>query len=144
MGQRASDTVTIAAPADVVMAVITDIEAYPEWADGMKKAEVLETDEQGRPVRAAFEVDAKVAEVDYELTYTHGDDRLDWTLTRGDVLTQLDGSYVLSDRGGATEVVYSLEADIAIPIPGFMKKRAAKQILDTGLKGLKSRAEAQA
>lgn len=144
MGQRVSDKVTIAAPADVVMSVITDLEAYPTWADGMKKVEVLERDDQDRPVKASFEVDAKVAEVDYDLVYTYADDRLSWTLVRGDVLTQLDGSYVLVERGGTTEVTYTLEADISIPLPGFMKKRAAKQILDTGLKGLKDRAESLA
>lgn len=144
MGQRVSDKVTIAAPADVVMTVITDLEAYPAWADGMKTVEILERDDQGRPVKASFDVDAKVAEVDYDLVYTYGDNRLSWTLTRGDVLTQLDGSYVLVERGEATEVTYTLEADISIPLPGFMKKRAAKQILDTGLKGLKARAESLA
>ncbi len=38
-------------------------------------------------------------------------------------------------------MTYSLEADVDIPLPGFMKKRAAKQILDQGLRGLKKRAE---
>lgn len=144
MGQRASDQVTVKAPPGVVMGVITDLEAYPDWAEGMKKVTVTERDDEGRPSVAAFEVDAKVAEVDYDLAYTYGDNRVDWTLTRGEVLTQLDGSYVLEERGDTTHVTYTLEADIAIPLPGFMKKRAAKQILDTGLKGLRERAESVA
>lgn len=143
MGQKVSDTTRIAASRDTILDVITDIDAYPQWAEGVQKAEVLETDDEGRPSRARFEVDAKVVEVTYTLAYTYADDRVSWTLVEGDPLNQLDGSYVLAASGSDTDVTYSLEADVDIPLPGFMKKRAAKQILDQGLRGLKQRAEAR-
>lgn len=143
MGQRVSDTVTIQASADTVLAVITDLEVYPEWADGVKQVVVKDRDDAGRPATAAFDIDAKVAEVAYTIEYTYTDDTVAWTLVEGDVISQLDGSYVLTESGDTTEVLYTLEVDISIPMPGFMKKRAAKQILDTGLKGLKGRAESR-
>ncbi|MFP5308506.1 MAG: SRPBCC family protein [Actinomycetes bacterium] len=143
MGQKVSDSVTIAASPETVLAVITDIEAYPSWAEGMQSAEVLETDAEGRPARARFAVDAKVVEVAYTLSYAYqGTEEVSWTLVEGETITQLDGAYVLEDQGDVTKVTYTLEADVDIPLPGFMKKRAAKQILDTGLSGLKKRAEA--
>lgn len=144
MGQKVADTTRIAASPETILDVITDLGAYPQWAEGVKKAEILETDAEGRPARARFEVDAKVVEVTYTLQYTYGDHRVSWTLVEGEPLNQLDGSYVLAPSGSATDVTYSLEADVDIPLPGFMKKRAAKQILDQGLKGLKQRAESRA
>lgn len=143
MGQKVSDKVTISASADTVLAVITELEDYPEWADGVKQVVVQSRDDEGRPAQAAFDVDAKVADVSYTLDYTYAPDTVSWKLAEGDVISQLDGSYVLSSEGDQTVVVYSLEVDISIPMPGFMKKRAAKQILDTGLKGLKVRAESR-
>lgn len=143
MGQKVSDSTRIAADPDTILDVITDHAAYPEWAEGMQKAEVLETDAEGRPTRTRFQVDAKVVEATYTLAYTYGPNRVSWNLVEGDMVNQLDGAYILAPSGSETEVTYELEVDVDIPLPGFMKKRAAKQILDTGLRGLKQRAESR-
>lgn len=144
MGERVSDRTTIAAPAATVLAVITDLDSYPDWAEGVLETETLETDDTGRPATARFRVDAKIAEVSYTLRYDYDDLTVSWTLIEGETLSQLDGSYVLTEDGDRTDVLYTLEADVDLPLPGFLKKRAAKQILDQGLRGLKVRAEQQA
>lgn len=143
MGQKVSDSVHIAATKDEVLAVILDLEAYPSWSEDIKDVEVLDTDDQGRPHLARFDVDARVAQIDYVLRYDY-DSAPDvaWGLESGEMLTQLDGAYVLDEQAGGTRVTYSLDVDIAMPVPGFLKKRAARTILDTGLQGLKARVEA--
>lgn len=143
MGERVTDTIVIAAPMETVFDIITDLEAYPEWADGVLESSVLTRDDQGRPERASYRVDARIVEVSYTLHYRYNGDDIAWELVEGDVVKQLDGMYELSDDGGGTQVRYTLEVDLDIPVPGFLKKRAAKQILDTSLKGLKQRAEAR-
>ena len=143
VGERQQDRITIAAPADAVWDVIVDIDAYPQWAEGMQDAQVLTTDDEGRPLTARFRVDAKVAEVTYTLRYRYDGDDVHWQLEEGDMLSQLDGSYELTrEDDGTTTVVYTLEVDVDLPLPSFLTKRAAKQIMDTGLKRLKARAEA--
>ena len=144
MGERASNEITVAASPDVIMDVITDIESYPQWADGVKKVEVVDRDADGRPASAKFVVDAKVFDAHYTLAYTYGDDRVSWRLVEGDKITQLDGEYVLTPEGDETTLRYSIEVALNIPLPGFLRKRGAKQILDTGLNGVKRRAEARA
>lgn len=143
MGERVTDTIAIAAPLETVFDIITDLEAYPDWADGMLETTVLSRDDEGRPDKARFRVDARIVEVSYTLQYRYADNDIAWELVEGDVMKQLDGIYELSDDGGGTQVRYTLEVDLDIPVPGFLKKRAAKQILDTSLKGLKQRAEAR-
>lgn len=143
MGERVSDTVTIRATRDQVLEVVLDLEAYPQWAEGMRHVEVTERDDQDRPVLARFVVDARVAEIDYVLRYHHGGEHLTWNLERGEVVRQLDGRYRIDERDGSCHVEYALEVDVALPVPGFLKKRAAKVILDTGLRGLKRRVETQ-
>lgn len=145
MGERVSDTTTIRANRDQIMAVILDLEAYPQWADGMKHVEVTERDAEGRPVLARFVVDARVAEIDYVLRYDHGGEDLTWKLEEGEVVRQLDGRYhIIENDDGPSRVEYALEVDVTLPVPGFLKKRAAKVILDTGLRGLRQQVERQA
>lgn len=141
MGERVSDTTTVDAPLPEVMAVITDLARYPEWTEGVTAVEVLDTDTEGRPARARFTIDARVMELRYVARYRYTPSSVRWELEEGETVTQLDGSYDLDERGTQTGVRYTLEADIAVPLPGFMKKRAAKQVLDQGLAGLKRRVE---
>lgn len=143
MAARASQETVIEASPETIMGIITDYEAYPEWVDDMKESEVRETDDEGRATRVWYHVDARVMDVDYVLAYDYHDEhRLTWTLVEGAQVTQLDGEYALSDEGdGRTRVRYTLEADLAIPVPGFMKKRAQRRIMETGLGELKRRAE---
>ena len=42
---------------------------------------------------------------------------------------------------GGTEVTYHLEAELKVPIPGFVKTRAQGRIQTTALRELKSRVE---
>lgn len=144
MGQRVTDETTIAASIDTVWNVITDLDTYPEWTEGVMETEVVATNDDGYPHRGRFKVDAKVAEIGYVIEYRYTDYDVAWHLVEGDTISQLDGLYELWEDGDATGVRYSLEVDVDLPLPGFLKKRAARTILDQGLTGLKRRAEAQA
>ena len=144
MGQRVEDRTTIDASMDVVWATITDIATYPEWAEGVTETAVLEENEDGSPHQGWFRVDAKVSEITYTIEYAYEDYDVSWHLVEGETLSQLNGRYSLSEDGDGTSVHYELEVGIDLPLPGFMKKRAARTILDQGLRGLKARAEDQA
>ena len=145
MGQKVNDTTQIGAPPDVVWNVITELSTYPEWAGGVRGTEVLEANDDGSPHRARFTVDAKVAEIHYVIEYRYVDYDIYWHLLEGDMISQLNGEYRLYEtEDGGTEVHYALEVDVDLPVPGFMKKRAARSILEQGLSGLKGQAEAQA
>ena len=145
MGQRVTDSITIVAPAETVFEVIIDLESYPQWVDGMLEAEVLSYDDEDRPSEARFRVDARIAEVTYTLAYRYDGLDVRWSLVEGETLTQLDGAYELREDGeDATRVGYTLEADVDMPVPGFLKKRATRTILDQGLRGLKEQAEDRA
>jgi uncharacterized membrane protein len=143
MGEQVADDITIAAPIDTVWEVITDLETYPDWADGILEAGVESTTDEGYPDRARFRVDARIAEVRYVLQYRYDDYDISWELVEGETISQLDGSYELREVDGGTHVLYRLEVDVDMPVPGFLKKRAARQILEQGLRGLKRRSESR-
>ena len=140
--QTASSIVVDAAPADV-MAVIADFPAYPEWAKGVKTADVVATGADGRAEQVFFALDVSPIKDEYTLAYEwDGDRQVTWTLVEGKMLRSLDGAYVLRDLGnGSTEVTYRLALDVSIPLIGMLKRKGEKILIDTALKGLKRRVE---
>jgi uncharacterized membrane protein len=142
MGEKVNDDIAIAAPVETVWNVITDLESYPQWAEGVIETQIESTTDEGYPYRARFRVDARVAEVTYVLEYRYEDWDILWELVEGETISQLDGTYRLfEDEDGGTAVDYTLEVDLDMPIPHFLKKRAARHILEQGLRGLKYRSE---
>ncbi len=143
MGQRVAAETVIGAAPEQVYAVIADLEAYPEWADDVVRTDVVETTDDGLPRLVAFEVDARIAMVHYVLEYQHDPPhRVRWRLVEGEMLSQLDGSYRLAPASDTTTTVqYTLEAELALPLPSFIQRRATRVILETGLAGLRERVE---
>ncbi|MDQ4084539.1 MAG: SRPBCC family protein [Actinomycetota bacterium] len=143
MAEQTSSSITIAAAPATVMAVIADFESYPDWATGVKEADVLSTDSDGRAQQVKFVLNAPPIKDTYTLEYNWtGDKQVSWKLVEASVLKALDGQYALTPAGeGQTEVTYQLRVDVAIPMIGMLKRRAEKVIIDTALKGLKQRVE---
>jgi ribosome-associated toxin RatA of RatAB toxin-antitoxin module len=141
--QTESSIIINAAPA-TIMDVIADLEAYPQWSDGINDVKVLSVfEEDNRPADAHFSLVSGAIKDDYELEYDwDGDRKVSWTLTKGDMLTAMDGVYELTDNGdGTTTVNYRLAVNVKIPMIGMIKRKAEKVIVDTALKGLKKRVE---
>jgi ribosome-associated toxin RatA of RatAB toxin-antitoxin module len=142
MADQTRSEITISATPAEVMATIADLASYPEWVSGIQQVEVLTEYEDGRPAEARFVIDSGAIKDRYALEYTwDGDDSVSWTLTEGDLLTAMDGTYRLADQGGSTTVEYTLAVDLKIPMIGLIKRKAEKVIVDTALKGLKARVE---
>ncbi len=142
MGERVDDEITIDAPLRDVAAVILDVGAYPSWIDGVRSARVLDTYDDGSPRNVRLRIDAKIMEVECTIEYRYEGDDVLWHLVDGDVLSQLDAHYQLVAQGPEhTWVGFHLDVDVSVPLPGYLKKRASRGILEHGLSGLKRRVE---
>ena len=143
MAEQSTQSIVIDAPASEVMAVIADFPAYPQWVGAAKKVEVLEAGDGGRARQVHFVIDAGVIKDDYVLDYTwDGDRKVSWKLVKGELMKRQEGSYVLDEKDGSTEVTYSITIDVNMPLIGMLKRKAERVILDTALKELKKRVEA--
>jgi carbon monoxide dehydrogenase subunit G len=144
MADRTTASISVAVPKADVMAVIADFAAYPEWAAAVRSAEVVDRDQGGRARLVRFRLDAGVLKDSYVLAYDwDGDSSVRWDLAEpGSVITALTGGYLLAEAEAGTKVTYDLAVDVRIPMPGMLKRRAEKTIIDTALKGLRDRAEA--
>lgn len=144
MAEQTEHSIDIAADPARIMAVIADLEAYPQWTDGLTSVEVLSVyEDDNRPAEARFSLESGPIKDVYDLEYDWDkDSAVSWHLLNGQMLTLMDGTYELVDRGdGTTTVTYRLTVDVKMPMIGMLKRKAEKMIVDTALKGLKKRVE---
>jgi ribosome-associated toxin RatA of RatAB toxin-antitoxin module len=142
--ESGTESIEIKATPDEVFRVMTDIDAFPKWMDEFKEAAVLARDEQGRPTRASFELDAKIKTVRYILDYTYPEGGLAWENEEGGDVKLIKGSYILTPSADATTVTYNFEIDPGFPVPSFIRRQAVKMIVSRALGGLKKRVESGA
>ncbi|WP_424185099.1 SRPBCC family protein [Actinokineospora sp. G85] len=143
MADESTQSITVDAAPEAVMAVIADFAAYPEWTGAVKAAEILSTDADGRGEQVTFTLDAGPIKDVYTLAYSWADDGLavDWDLVKGQMQKAQKGRYELRPAGASTEVVYTLSVQLAVPMIGLFRRKAEKMIMDTALKELKRRVE---
>jgi ribosome-associated toxin RatA of RatAB toxin-antitoxin module len=141
---HANESMTIKADPAKIMAVIADFPAYPQWAGPVKQIEVLDEGPDGLAKSVRFHVEVMGLSDMYTNEYTwDGDRRVDWTMSQGRSQKSQIGWYELSPAGkGATTVTYDLTVEIAIPVPGLIRRRIQAKVVDTALKDLKKRCEA--
>lgn len=138
MVDQATVRTTIAATPDACFAAAVDFERYPDWASDIKMARVLSRDDLGRAVDVEFRAAAMGRSTTYTLRYFYGSNpsRLAWRLQSGDITRRLDGEYEFLPVAGdpsSTEVVYHVAVDLAVPLPGFVKRRAEARIMRTAI-----------
>ena len=149
MADTVSESVNINATPEEVMAVIANLEDYPNWGGGFTGVEIVSTHDDGAAKDVAFSIATPMGKDTYEISYIWtGNDGVSWTLNndedgkpKSSMMKKLTGSYTLEAEGSGTKVTYELEIDPKIPMMGFMKKKAAATIVDQALNGLKKRVE---
>ena len=147
MAEQATERMVVSASPARCFEVSSDIEAYPQWAADIKDVTIESRDDQGRPELVTFRAAAFGRSTSYTLSYDYSDAPgvLAWVQTEGDITNKLDGRYVFAPTAdGGTEVTYHLEAEMKVPLPGFIKMRAQSRIMSIALRDLKARVESAA
>lgn len=141
-----SSTAEIDAPIDEVWAVVEDVVSAPDWQDGLKDVEELETDAEGRVTLVESSSDAKVRTIKSIVRFSYdAPTTLRWTQEKGE-LKSVDGSWELEDLGaGRTRATYSLEVDLGrmlgMVIRGPMVDMLRGQLVNARAGELKERVE---
>lgn len=144
MADFSTGNISIEAPIAKVEAALFDIAQYPSWSSAIKSVNVTEKDDKGRVLAATLGIDAGMMKDRVTLAYdwSKAPGRLSFSLTDADLLTAMDGAYVLSAQDeDTTDVTYELHVDLSMPIPAMMRKNAEKATIEMALSQLKTFAE---
>lgn len=145
MSEQTEGRIDIRAAPPEIMDVLTDFEAYPEWAD-VKTVKVLERGPGGIGTKVAFEVEVPVlGRASYTLAYRYApaDGGLSWVSTeaRGAV-SDISGEYLLTELDDReTRVTYRLRVELGVLLPGFVRTQGERRVIENALEGLKRRVE---
>jgi ribosome-associated toxin RatA of RatAB toxin-antitoxin module len=140
---RATESITVHASPETIYAVVTDFEHYADWVSDLKRIEVVSRDDQGRALEVEFRAAAFGRSTTYTLHYDYAraPTELSWRQVQGDLTETLNGRYRFDLDGDETKVTYDLEVELLVPIPTFIKSRAAYRIQTQALRELKAQAE---
>jgi len=143
MSDMSRSTIVIEAPMSQVSEVLFDLEKYPDWSDSITKVKVTERDEEGRVTGATLTISAGAVKDEVSLSYNWdgAPERLEFELEDANMLTKMDGAYILKDLGDETEVTYELSVGLSMPIPQMMITKQEKTTIDQALAQLKEHCE---
>lgn len=144
MADSASERIRVAASASRCFGAAIDFESYPQWARDVREARVVERDAEGRGSKVEFRAAALGKSIHYLLgyDYTQAPDAFSWHLIEGEMLRRLDGTYRFeAEADGHTRVHYDLTVELAVPLPGLVKRQAARLIMGNALRELKHHIE---
>jgi uncharacterized membrane protein len=140
MGKLTGESsIEIDAPIDEVYAVVEDVLTAADWQGGMRRMDLVESDDEGRPSVVDAVADGKVTEFKSRQRFTYeAPTALRWSQIKGNV-KEITGAWELEDLGGGrTKATYKLEVD-----PGRVLGMTIRGPVEAGLRALLVNARAE-
>ena len=143
---EASWTVEIDARRERCYEIAADIEGAPDWQGSLEDVEVLERDEQRRPLVVETLSDAMVKKVRARLRFGYAPpDGITWEQEKGEV-KWLTGSWAFEEIGAdRTRATYALRADpgrmLGLLLRGPVEGKVKEFLTKGAAEGLKEQAE---
>lgn len=133
--------VAIAAPRRRVWEILADHEAMPTWFPAREVVRRRPGSPDPDGVGAIRVVRARGLAVEERVTAFKPDERLEYAVTEGAPVRCCVGEVALSEEDGATRVRWSLRLRPLVPGTGWLLRRLLGRALETGLEGLRHRAQ---
>ncbi len=140
-----SKTVEVSAPADKIMAIVADFEAYPQWNEEITGCWVLARYDDGRP--SQLRLDAAVAGMQgsyIQAVYYPSDMQIQTVMQQGDMFSKQDQLFSVVATGDSSLLTVDLDVEVTLPVPAVMLKKLIGDALDHLAGQLKKRAESLA
>ncbi|MEO5969993.1 MAG: SRPBCC family protein [Bdellovibrionia bacterium] len=126
---------------DKLLSAITQYEDYPQFIDGCKSVKV-ERQPSG-VVRVSYHVNLMSQDVMYTLDHRENKavGTVEWSLVDSNFFKKNNGKWEVKPAGsGKTDVLYSLEVEFKVPVPGFILNRLVKGSLPGMVKSFEKQA----
>lgn len=142
MPDSVSKSGVVKAPADRVLAAITNVADYANWQKEIDAVEVVKEDGEGRPLLAKFTVNAMGMQAHYSTVFEYGPGKIDWELEEGDLMTTNTAHFVVTDNDdGTSKLDVEMLLDIKYKLPDFMISQMITKGVNDYLRGVTRIAE---
>ncbi len=122
--------------------VVIQYERYPEFVEGCRAVQILAAPGADL-IRVSYQVSVMSQDVTYTLDHRHdlASGRVNWSLVESNFFKKNIGMWEVKSVGkGKSEVLYSIEVDFKVPVPGFILNRLVKGSLPGMVKSFEKRA----
>jgi uncharacterized membrane protein len=137
-------TMTIAAPPDLVAAIVADFDSYPKWQKEIVEVQVIERDADDRASYVRMKTEAMGMQTTNEIAVQYSPDKIEYHLVKGDMTTQQDALYVFNpNQSGGTDLELEMAIGLKWNLPAFMINQIVTKGINDNLKAIKRLAEAE-
>lgn len=137
-----SKTVEVTADAASIMAIVADIERYPEWNEGVKGAWVLARYDDGRPSQVRLDTAVQGIEGTYiHAVYYPGENQIQTVMQQGELFAEQEQLFSVVATGAASLLTVDMDVQVTMPVPEPMVKMLLNNVLEHLAENLKQRAE---
>lgn len=138
MSVSVQSVIDIEAGIPEIMEVMADVKSLVDWSDAHREVEIREADADGWPIVVWEKISQYGVSDEMVVRYEWYDGEVSWSLVESGSLKVQNARYQLTDNGdGTTHVIFDLEVDLKIKLPGMVVKKAQKHIADVATKGLR-------
>ncbi|MHC9292639.1 SRPBCC family protein [Mycobacterium sp. LTG2003] len=126
-----SRTVEVDAPAEKIMSIVADFEAYPQWNPEIKGCWILARYDDGRPSQLRLDVEIQgQSGVFITAVYYPDENQIFTVLQQGDHFKKQEQKFSVVPIGATSLLTVDLEVETKLSIPGPMVKKAIGDTLD--------------
>ncbi|GAC1436158.1 MAG: hypothetical protein NVSMB51_06900 [Solirubrobacteraceae bacterium] len=127
----------VAADVDRALAVLADVDAYPDWYPGVERSTVLARDARQRPLSARLQIGTGVpryGSFEVELAFAWTPTGLVLRRTAGRA-TRVDATWQLAPAGAYTRVTLALELELDTGLPRLVERPLGPKVRELMIEG---------
>ncbi|MDX1889395.1 SRPBCC family protein [Mycolicibacterium sp. 050158] len=137
-----SKTVEVTAPAESIMAIVADFEAYPQWNEEIKGCWILARYDDGRPSQLRLDTSVQGMDGTYiQAVYYPGENQIQTVMQQGDLFSKQEQRFAVVAMGPTSLLTVDLDVEVSMPVPAMMVKKVVNDALEHLADNLKKRAE---
>ncbi|MEE6179791.1 SRPBCC family protein [Mycobacterium sp. 050134] len=137
-----SKTVEVGADAAMILGIVADFEAYPQWNEEIQGLWVLARYDDGRPSQLRLDADYQGMQATFiQAVYYPGENQIQTVLQQGDLFSKQEQLFSVVETGASSLLTVDMDVETTMPIPAPMVKSLAGNVLDHLAENLKRRAE---
>ena len=137
-----SKTVEVDAPAESIMGIVADFEAYPQWNEEIKGCWVLARYDDGRPSQLRLDTSVQGMDGTYiQAVYYPGENQIQTVMQQGELFSKQEQRFAVVAMGPTSLLTVDLDVEVTMPVPAVMVKKVVNDALDHLADNLKKRAE---
>ncbi|CAN5154174.1 SRPBCC family protein [soil metagenome] len=139
-----SKTVEIAAEESVILGIVKDFEAYPQWNDEIKGCWILHRYDDGRPSQLRLDTVIQGNEGTYiQAVYYPQPNEIQTVMQQGDHFSKQEQIFSVVGMGPMSLLTVDMDVEVewAVPVTARMVKKVVNEAVEHLAGNLKKRAE---